>query len=140
MHHGWALIKMTQLKLFEVDLFSSETQPVHGSSGFNAVVHSCVPVQTNIGSLSRDRWLFSRVQNRVHSHEELQSMMALLAQNYSVIMFDSSIYVKAKEIQWRLRQEFESMVIRMGGFHIVMNYLAVLGKKYQSSGIADLSI
>ena len=61
---------MTQLKLFEVDLFSSEMQPVHGSRGFNAVVHSCVPVQTNIGSLSRDRWLFSRVQNRVHSHEE----------------------------------------------------------------------
>ena len=41
-----------------------------------------------------------------------------------------SIYVKAKEIQWRLRQEVESMVVQMGGFHIVMNYLAVLGKKY----------
>ena len=28
----------------------------------------------------------------------------------------------------------------MGGFHIVMNYLAVLGKKFQSSGIEDLLI
>ena len=72
--------------------------------------------------------------------ENVQSMMALLTQNYSVTTFDSSFDVKAKEIQWRLRQEFECMVIQMGGFHIVMNYLAVLGKKYQSSGIADLLI
>ena len=72
--------------------------------------------------------------------KNVQSMMALLGQNDSVITFDLAIYVKAKEIQWRLRQEFESMVIRMGGFHIAMNYLAVLGKKYQSSGIEDLLI
>ena len=70
--------------------------------------------------------------------KNVQSMMALLIQNYSVITFD--IYVKANEIQWRLRQEFESMVIRMGGFHIVLNYLVVLGKKYQSSGIEDLLV
>ena len=65
----------------------------------------------------------------------MQSIMTLLTQNYSVITFDISIYVKVKDIQWRLRQEFESMVMRMGGFQIVMNYIAVLGKKYQSSGI-----
>ena len=70
--------------------------------------------------------------------KDVQSMMTLLAQNYSVITFD--IYVKAKEIQWRLRQVFESMAIRMGGFHIVMNYRAVLGTKYQSSGTEDLLI
>ena len=71
--------------------------------------------------------------------KNVQSMMALLGQNDSVITFDHAIYVKAKEIQWRQRQEFESMVIRMGGFHIAI-YLAILGKKYQSSGIADLLI
>ena len=44
---AWALVKMTQLTLFEADFFPPEKQTVHGSSGFNAVVHSCVPVQTN---------------------------------------------------------------------------------------------
>ena len=67
---AWALVKMTQLKLLEVDHFPSEKQTVHGSSGFNAVVHSCVPVQTNIGLLSRDRLLSNRVQHCVDSHEE----------------------------------------------------------------------
>ena len=46
---AWALVRMTPLKLFEVNLFPSEKQTVPGWSGFNAVVHSCVPVHTNIG-------------------------------------------------------------------------------------------
>ena len=41
MDHAWALVRMTQLKLFEVDLFQSDKQTVHGWSGFNTVVHSC---------------------------------------------------------------------------------------------------
>ena len=132
---AWALVKMTQLNLFEVDLFQSEKQTVHEWSGFNTVVHSCVPVQTNIGycpMVDGSPAEFSTVYTVM---KNVQSMMALLTQNYSVITFDISIYVKAKEIQWRIRQEFESLVIRMGGFHIVMNYLAVLEKKYQSSGM-----
>ena len=50
-----------------------------------------------------------------------------------LITFHLAIYVKANEIQWRLQTEFEDIVIRMGGFHIAMNYLAVLGKKYHMS-------
>ena len=45
----WALVRMPPLKLFGVDLFPSEMQRVLGWSGFNAAVHSCVPVLTNIG-------------------------------------------------------------------------------------------
>ena len=44
---AWALVRMTPLKLFEVDLFPSEKQTVSEWSASNAVVHSCVPVQTN---------------------------------------------------------------------------------------------
>ena len=109
-------------------------------SGSNAVVHSCVPVQTNIryclvidGSPTEFSTVYTVMKN-------VQSMMTILGQKDSVIIFDVAIYVKAKEIQWRLRQAFESMVIRMGGFHVVMNYLAVMGRKYQSSGIEDLLI
>ena len=45
----WALVRMPPLKLFWVDLFLSEKQTVPGWSGFDAVVHSCVTVLTNIG-------------------------------------------------------------------------------------------
>ena len=72
MHDGSCLGigKNGTAKLFEVHLFLSEEQTVPGWRSFIKVVHSCVPVQKNIGLLSHDRWLSSRVQHCVHSHEE----------------------------------------------------------------------
>ena len=37
-------------------------------------------------------------------------------------------------------KEFQSTVIRMGGFHIALNYLSLLGKKYAQSGIENMLI
>lgn len=45
-----------------------------------------------------------------------------------------------KQIQWRFPDEFQDTIIRMGGFHVALNFLAVLGKKYQNSGLEDLLI
>ena len=46
---AWALVRMTPMKVFDMELFPTEKQKVPGWRGFNAVVHSCVPVLTNIG-------------------------------------------------------------------------------------------
>lgn len=43
--------------------------------------------------------------------------------------------MRAKEIQWHFPEEFDGMVIRMGGFHIALNYLAVIGKTFEDSGL-----
>ena len=37
-------------------------------------------------------------------------------------------------------EEFKNTVLRMGGFHIALNYLSLLGKKYAQSGLEDLLI
>ena len=42
--------------------------------------------------------------------------------------------MKAKEIQWRHPEKFDDIVIRMGGFHIALNYLAVIGKMFKRLG------
>ena len=70
----------------------------------------------------------------------LQSMMSQVGQDSSVITFDLAIYMKAREIKFRERDEFQDVVIRLGGFHIALNYLGVIGKCYESSGIEDLLI
>ena len=66
-------------------------------------------------------------------------MMDVLHQKHSVITFDLAIYMKAKEIQWRRPEEFKNTVIRMGGFHIALNFLSVIGKIFQDS-VEDLLI
>ena len=48
--------------------------------------------------------------------------------------------LKVKAIQWRLQKEFEDLVIRIGGFRFSVNYLRVLGKECQLSGIEDMLI
>ena len=48
--------------------------------------------------------------------------------------------MKTKEIQWRHPEEFDDTVIRMGGFHIALHYLAVIGKMFRDSGLLDLII
>ena len=56
------------------------------------------------------------------------------------ITFDLAIYSKAKEIQWRFPNEFSNLVVRMGGFHIVLNFLSLIGKKFADSGLDNLLI
>ena len=72
--------------------------------------------------------------------KKVQTMCASLDQDDVVITFNLAIYVKAKQIQWRFPDQFQDTIIRMGGFHVTLNFLAVLGKKYQNSGLEDLLI
>jgi hypothetical protein len=61
--------------------------------------------------------------------KKTQNICSSLQQRDMVITFDLVIYAKAKQIQWKFPEEFSDTVIRMGGFHIALNFLAVLGKK-----------
>ena len=70
----------------------------------------------------------------------LQKQMERLSQENSVIRFDKNIYAKAKEIQWRRPDEFKKLIIRMGGFHIALNFLSVIGKRYSDSGFEDILV
>ena len=45
-----------------------------------------------------------------------------------------------REIQWKRSSEFEKMVIRLGGFHILMNYLGTIGKMVAGSAVAELLV
>ena len=67
-------------------------------------------------------------------------MVSSLGQYDCVITFDLAIYSQAKEIQWKSPAEFGCIVIRLGGFHIILNYLALLGKMFEDSGLEDLLI
>lgn len=92
-------------------------------------------------------WLLLRLQSNVfQDNQQLQPSRQNIpgwdrvGQDISVITFDLLIYMKAKEVQWKLHDEFDNTTVRMGGFHIALNYLPLLGKKYSNSGLEDLLI
>ena len=42
-------------------------------------------------------------------------------------VFDQAFYAKATEIFWRHRDMFENLVIMLGGFHLLIMLLGVMG-------------
>ena len=67
--------------------------------------------------------------------KKAQNICSSLQQRDMVITFDLAIYAKVKQIQWKFPEEFSDTVIHMGGFHIALNFLAVLRKEI--SGTLD---
>jgi len=72
--------------------------------------------------------------------KQAQKISPSIGQSDSVITFDLAIYTKAKQVQWRCQEEFSDTVICMGGFHIALNFLSLIRKKYTNSGLNDLLI
>lgn len=58
----------------------------------------------------------------------------------TVVVFDQAIYAKALEVIWKRPDEFKSVVLRMGTFHVACVILAVIGKRFGDSGLSDLLI
>lgn len=138
---AWALVRMQPTKLFEVELCPMQAgqQKVPSWSGFNAMISHPSASITEVGYCPMINGSPTDAST-VYSVMKLVQMMASLGQQYSVITFDLAIYMKAKEIQWRNPREFADVVIRMGGFHIALNFLAVIGKMFEDSGLADLLV
>ena len=61
----------------------------------------------------------------------------LLGQKYTVVTFDQAIYCKAKEIVWMKDNEFRNTIIRLGGFHIIMNFMKAIGQHLDGSGLKE---
>ena len=132
-------------KVFELNLSREPNlQKVTGWSGFNAHMHlknKDVSVTGYCPMFPANSVEYSIIYTVMTI---LQKQMERLSQqkfsNNSVITFDEKIYAKAKEIQWRRPDEFKKLIIRMGGFHIALNFLSVIGKRYSESGFEDILI
>ena len=137
---AWVFARICPSKPFSVTLKPLEKQSVPGWSAFNALISTNEPDITNIGYcpvIPSPPTEYSTVYTVMKT---VQKMMRRLNQKHSVITFDEAIYCKAKEIQWRCKDEFSDTVLRLGGFHTALNFISVIGKRYEESGLEDLLI
>ena len=68
------------------------------------------------------------------------ALSAKLGQSYTIITLDQAIYCKTQEIKWKNSEQFKSVVLMMGGFHICATFLAVIGKRYGDAGLQDILV
>ena len=69
--------------------------------------------------------------------DTVDKLMYKLDQRHAVLTFDEALYSKAKEVQWRMPDKFKNLVLRLGGFHTIIVFLAVIGKQFRDRGLED---
>ena len=124
----------------EAEIRETIDQCVPGWSGYNSLIYPNTTLPTVIGYCPMINGSSTELSTIYTVIKKAQNICASLGQRDTVVTFDLAIYCKAKLITWKYPEEFTNTVIRLGGFHVALNFLSVLGKRYQSSGIEDILI
>ena len=53
---------------------------------------------------------------------------------------NQAVYAKSLHLVWKHQHAFPEVVLRMGAFHTVCVFLAVLGKRFGDAGFKDLLV
>ncbi len=61
-----------------------------------------------------------------------------MEQQHVVLTLDEALYPKLLELKWSV-EEYKDMIIPcLGGLHIAMNFLGVIGRHMSESGLSEL--
>jgi len=137
---AYLLMRLCPTKLWDVNIEEHSNQMVPSWSAFNAIVSSRVPELTTIGYCPLIPESPTNVKTVYTVLKTIQNMLNSLDQDKKVITFDEAIYSKANIITWQRPDEFKDIVLRLGGFHTALTFMAVIGKVYDGSGLKDLLI
>ena len=125
--HAWLMSQICPIKLFTVEL-QKVGDNVLGLSVFYSVLSDKGRQQTSIGYCQMipeppTDW------NVVYTLMiRTMRMSELLGQEYTVLTFDERIYRIAQSIKFCNPAEFRSLVIRLGSFHRLLDFLGIIGK------------
>ena len=133
---AWFLLRLIRENVLKADDTYGE-QSVSGWSAFNAGMSSITLPRTVIGYCPMIAGSPAEYSTICTVLKTVQEMSKHLQQSTAVITFDLTIYSKAKEIHWR---EVPKPGDSLRGFHIALNYLALIGKMFQESGLEDVFI
>ncbi|KAK4882604.1 hypothetical protein RN001_005923 [Aquatica leii] len=109
-------------------------------SGFSKLIHQDDTYVTTYGYLPILPYVASDYDTIWTTMKRCSDIAAKLNNNYTIITFDQAIYHKAKEIQWLKFDECSHFVIRLGGFHIIMNFLKAIGQHMDNSDATVIGI
>eukprot|EP00794_Sanderia_malayensis_P016394 gene16394-18032_t len=137
---AWALLRIKAETLMKTGIAVQEVQTVPSWSGFNSILYPDIPAVSKIGYCPMIEGSSAELSTVYTVMKHAQKICSNLGQSDTVITFDLAIYSKAKLIQMKFPVEFSDVVIRLGGFHMALNFLSLLGKKYNHSGLEDLLI
>lgn len=57
-----------------------------------------------------------------------------------VIVGDQAVYAKVQQVRWQNNTFTKRVVVRLGEFHTLMSYMAVIGRRFGDAGLQDLFV
>ena len=116
--------------------FKEEQQRIPRWIGFNGIVcKQDIPRKSVVG--------YSQVIDA--SPTELSTVYTLLKKSVAMgkdigvqdimVVLDLAIYAKVVEVRWQKREELNRVVIRLGAFHAVCTFIALLGNDSSVQGL-----
>ena len=137
--NAWILARMCPDKLFEITIDNPD-QVVPSWTAFNISVATKNPAISEVGYCPMIPAQASDMSTIYTVLDTVDKLMYKLDQRHAVLTFDEALYSKAKEVQWRMPDKFKNLVLRLGGFHTIMVFLAAIGKRFRDSGLEDALI
>ena len=59
-------------------------------------------------------------------------------QEHTVITVDQELYYRLMELKWSLPQYQDTLIPRLGGLHVSINFLKAIGDHMNGSALADM--
>lgn len=67
-------------------------------------------------------------------------MTRQLGQPNAVQTMDLQLYALAQQVKWTKAEEFQNHILRLGGFHCTVQFIAAIGKLWGDGGLRDLLV
>jgi hypothetical protein len=116
---------------------SQENQKIPGWTRFNQKISDKDSPQSIVGYLPIIPAPAHEMDTIATVLIRCQTIAKHLGQPHVVITFDEALYCKAKELTWHNPDDFMNVIVRLGGFHIGLNFLKTVGKHFRDSGLAE---
>ena len=108
-----------------------------GWTSFNQSLSEISPEITSIGYMPI-------IQAPAHDLDTLNTVVLRCkhvarerGQHHVVITVDEALFCKLMELKWSNADYMDCLIVRLGGLHTAMKFMAVIGKHIQSSGLLE---
>ncbi|CAL1293796.1 unnamed protein product [Larinioides sclopetarius] len=112
-----------------------------GWTGFNTYLHNKKSISlTKIGYLP----ILDANPTEISTVNTILDKSLKIADEFKlstiVVVMDQALYSKAQQIRWSNKEYEERIILRLGEFHTLMSFLAIIGKRFRDAGLEDIFI
>ena len=56
------------------------------------------------------------------------------------MVFDQALFAKATQVAWKEPHVYDKVVLMMGNFHTICNFMSSIGKMFGEAGLRDIAV